>query len=254
MYALLKLSTRNIALVAIFAALYYILSLISPKIPSIVVSDVKIQLEALMASVFGLVLGPYLGTLAAFMGALVTWVLPPASMIPSGVPFLLSPPLNALTVGLIFYRKWKVAFVLLSLLIAAFLFLPPSQPLSSYYYVPAAVLWDKVIALLLIIPVVVFRRKLVSPRGIALFFFIVSFIGNQADNMWGADIFAVPVVYGGLFGYPLDFVRTSFVVSPFVYPAIRFVQAFIAMLVAVPLMAALKNTKWVVHEKSIMEQ
>lgn len=250
----MKLSTRNIALVAIFAALYYVLSLISPKIPSIGLPDLKIQLEALMASVYGFVLGPYLGASAAFLGAFITWVLPPGSMSPLGAPFLLSPPINALIVGFIFYRKSKWAFILLGLLIAAFLFLPPSQPITDYYYVSVAVLWDKAIVLLLIVPTVVFARRLSKPQSVAILFFLISFIGNQADNMWGTDIFAVPAVYEGLFGIPLEGVRVAFVVSPFIYPAIRFVQAILATMIAVPVMMALKNTKWIIQEKSIIEE
>lgn len=254
MCVLLKLSTRSIALVAVFAALYYVLSLISPKIPSIGVLGLNIQLEALMASVFGFLLGPYIGALTAFLGASVAWVLPPASMNPAGAPFLLSPPLNALIVGFIFYRRWKWAFASLSLLIVAFVFLPPSQPLTSYYYVPVAVLWDKVIAVLLIIPIVLLSRKASNPINATILFFLISFIGNQADNMWGSDVFAAPIVYGGIFGMPLDGVRVAFIVSPFIYPAIRFVQAILATVIVVPVMAALRNTAWIIREKSILEQ
>jgi hypothetical protein len=250
----LKLSTRNIALVAVFGALYYVLSLISPKIPSIGVSGLNIQLEALMASVFGFVLGPYLGGLTALLGAFVTWVLPPSGMTPTGAPFLLSPPLNAMVVGFIFYKKWKWAFASLSLLVLAFLFLPPSEPITSNYYVPVAVLWDKVIAAMLIIPTAMLSKRLSNPGNAPILFFLISFIGNQADNMWGADIFAVPVVYGGIFNMPLDAVRTAFIVSPFIYPAIRFVQAVFATVIAIPLMLALKNTAWIIQEKSILEQ
>lgn len=248
----MKVSTRHIALAAVFAALYYVLSLVSPKIPSIGLPDLRIQLEALIASVFGIILGPYLGALSAFTGALITWILPPASMVPTGAPFLLSPPLNALIVGLIFYKKARWAFALLGLLIAAFLFLPPSQPLSDYYYVPVAVLWDKVIALLLIIPVAIFGDKLASRRYIAMLFFIICFIGNQADNMWGADAFSIPLVYNNIFNIPLEVVRSLFVVSPFIYPAIRLVQAALGTAVAVPLIATLKNTRWIMQKKSIM--
>jgi ECF transporter S component (folate family) len=249
----LKLSTRNLALVTILAALYYVLSLISPKIPAIGVADLKISLEALMASVFGFMLGPYLGALAAFLGAFVTWTLPPSGMSPMGAPFLLSPPLNALIVGFIFYRKWKWAFVSFSVLVAAFLFLPPSQPIASYYYVPVAVLWDKVIAVLLIIPIVILSTRFSDLKNAGILFFLISFVGNQADNMWGADIYAVPIVYGGIFGRTLDAVRVDFIVSPFIYPAIRIVQASLATLIAVPVMLALKNTTWIIREKSMLE-
>lgn len=248
----MKLSTRNVALIAVLVALYYVLSIISPIIPAIGVSGLNIDLGALTASVFGFLLGPYLGALTAFLGASVTWVLPPSSGALAGAPFLLSPPLNALVVGLIYYRKWKWAFASLSVLVAVFLFLPPSQPIANYYYVSVAVLWDKIIALLLIISTIIFARKLSNPLNVSILFFLICFIGNQADDMWGSDIFAVPIVYK-MFGLNLDTVRVAFVISPFVYPAIRLLQAFIATLIAVPLELALKNTQWITREKSIVE-
>ena len=73
----MRISSRHVALIAIFAALYYVLSIISPYVPAIGLPDLKIKLEALIASIFGLILGPYLGALAAFLGAFVAWVLPP---------------------------------------------------------------------------------------------------------------------------------------------------------------------------------
>jgi len=248
----LKLSTRNIALTAIFAALYYVASLILPSLYAVGVPNLQISLEALIASVFGLVLGPYLGAVAAILGVGVTWMLPPSSFNPYGVPFLLSPPLNALTVGLIYYGKWKAAFATFTALIVVFLFLPPSQPLTENYIVPIAVLWDKIIALLLIIPTVMFRR-LSNSKYLPFLFFFICFIGNQVDNMWGTDVFAVPSVYQ-LFGFDLAATRAAFIISPFFYPAIRFVQALIGTIIAVPLMKALKNTNWIISERSITEE
>lgn len=250
----MKLSSRNVALVAIFAALYYVLSLVLPSLYAIGVPNLQINLAALSASVFGLVAGPYLGALAALLGVGITWVLPPSGMNPYGVPFVLSPPLNALVVGLVYYRKWQWGFALFGLLIATFLFLPPSQPIMDNYIVPVAVLWDKVIALLLIIPSVVFSKRMFNSRYLSFVLFIfICFIGNQVDNMWGTDVFAVPSVYG-LFGYSLNDVRLAFIVSPFFYPAIRLVQALIATIIAVPLMRTIRNTKWTISQKSIIDQ
>ncbi len=247
------LTTRNVALVAIFAALYYVLSLLTFNISAPGVSQVQISLFALVASVFGLVLGPYLGTAAALLGAVVSWVLPPSGMIPYGFPFLLSPPINAFVTGSIYYKRWKFAFVVFAALIVAFFFTPPVQPLAENLNIVVAVLADKIVALLLIIPLVLFTKKLaVSEKGLYAFYLILGFIGNQADNMWGTLAFSFPVVYDGIFGLPLDAVRTGFLISPFFYPVLRLIQATAVMFIAVALMRTLSGTSWVWKKDTIL--
>ncbi len=246
----MKLTTRNVALTAIFAALYVILSLVSPHIPALGASNITISLEAMMATIFGLVVGPYLGALSALLGAFTSWAAF-GGMSPYNLPFLLSPPINAMVTGFIFYKKYKWGFTLFGLLIIAFLFTPPVQPLTVNYVVAIAVLFDKIIALFLIIPLVIFAKQLSAGKA-ALFYFILGFIGNQADNMWGSFIFATPVVYGQIFSMPVEAVRVAFLVSPFAYPAIRLIQAFIAMIIAVPLMRILKGTPWLWQKETIL--
>ena len=244
------LTARNVALVAIFAALYYVLSLIAPiNIPT-GVGNLQISFAALIASVIGLVLGPYLGTASAFLGAFVAWVLPPSGGNLFGLPFLLSPAFNALVTGLIFYKKWKFGFAVFGVLIVAFLFTPPIWPVTDNWLPAVAVLFDKIISLFLIIPVALFAKKL-SVAKASLFYFLLFFIGNQADNMWGSFIFATPVVYG-LFGYDVGAVRLAFLASPFLYPAIRLIQGLIGMLIAVPLMQALKGTPWLWQKENVL--
>lgn len=242
----MRLNTRNVALIAVFAALYYVLSLLTFNISAPGVPQVQISFFAFVASVFGLVLGPYLGTLAAFLGAFVAWTLPPSGMTPYGFPFLLSPPINAFVTGSINYKKWKIAIVAFSLLIIAFLFTPPAQPLAENLTVVIAVLMDKIVALLLIIPLVNFAKWLASSeKGRYAFYLILGFIGNQADNMWGSLAFSVPTVYQGIFGFPLEIVRAGFLVSPLFYPALRLIQASAVMFIAVSLMRSLEGTQWI---------
>jgi hypothetical protein len=249
----LKLTTRNIALIAIFASLYYVLSLITPYIPALGIPEIKISLEALFATVFGIILGPYLGAATALLGVFVAWTLPPTSMAPTSLPFLLSPPINALISGLIFYKKWKWGFLIFTGLIVAFLFTPPVQPLTENSMVALSVLFDKIIALLLILPLVKFAKQMSTGTKLAVFYFLLAFVGNQADNMWGSFIFATPVVYNGVFGLDVGTVRYLFLLSPFAYPAIRLIQAFIAMLIVVPLMRTLTGTPWLWQKENIVK-
>jgi len=240
----LRSSALNLAFVAVFAALYYVLSILSLYVPAIGLPEITISLTAFIASVYGILFGPGYGALTAFIGAFVSWVLPPGSGSIFGLPFLLSPPLNAATVGLIYSKRWKEAAGVMALLIFVFWFTLPVTPISQYAYVGVAVTFDKIIALALIPPVAFLLRRASSAKVLFITFFLLAFVGNEADNMWGALAFAFPVVYNGIFGLNVETVRFLFLINPFVYPAIRIIQAILAAVVAVPLVRALKSAGW----------
>lgn len=255
----MRIRTQHVALMAIFAALFYVLSLIAPiQIPT-GIGTIEINFAALIASVFGLVLGPYLGAAAALLGSSVTWAL--MGMSPYGAPFILAPVFNALIVGLIFYKKWKYAVLIFSAMIIAFAFTPPVFPITGQtvlgevtvdnWFMYAATVFDKIIAVLLIIPLAFLGKKMSLAYGSA-FFFILGFIGNEADNMFGTLMYATPPVYSGIFGFSLEFVQAGLIFSPFLYPAIRIVQALIVMLIAVPLISVLKKTNWLWSKDNIL--
>jgi predicted membrane protein len=252
----MKITAKQIALVAVFAALYYVLSLIAPiNIPT-GIGALSVGFAAMIATIFGIILGPYLGFASALIGSLITYAL--TGMSPFSLPFILSPPLNALVSGALFYKKWPIAAAALGVFIVAFMFTPP---IASFDNIQAYiwVVWDKIIALALIVPVAIATKFLSShkngARNSMLFvaiMFLIAFIGNQADNMWGSFAFALPGVYDGIFGMPLDAVRLSFLASPFLYPAIRIIQAVIATIIAVPLISALNGTNWLWQIENIL--
>ncbi|HSV50195.1 MAG TPA: hypothetical protein VLH35_07745, partial [Candidatus Acidoferrales bacterium] len=225
------------------------------------IGTIEIGFAAMIATVFGLVLGPYLGAGAALLGSSVTWAL--TGMSPYGAPFILAPMFNALIVGLIFYKKWKYAFVAFTVMIVAFLFTPPVFPITGQtvlgglvvdnWFIAAATVFDKVIALLLILPLAFFGKKMSLAYGSA-FFLILGFIGNEADNMFGTLMYATPPVYEGIFSFSLEAVQAGLLVSPFLYPAVRIIQAVIAMLIAVPLLRILRKTNWLWSEDNLFSQ
>lgn len=240
-----RISARAEAFVVVFAALYYVFSIITPYVPAIGIPLIKISLEAFLASVFGILLGAELGALTAFVGVLVAWILPPGNASVYSLPFLLSPPLNAFTVGLIYTKRWKEATGILAFLIGVFFFTLPCTPLSQYAYVGLAVTFDKIAALVLIPLTALLLRRASSSKTLFVSFLLLAFIGNEADNMWGSLAFAFPVVYNGIFNVAtVEAVRDAFLVSPFVYPAIRIIQGILAAVVAVPLVKALKSAGW----------
>ncbi len=270
----MKLSTRKISLIAILVAFYYIISLL-PGIPILGVAAPTIGLGAAIATIFGIMLGPYLGFLAALLSAVTALVLSPSSFI-LGAPFLLSPPMNALVSGFVFkssnlstespkYKNgWIVAFIVLGFLALAFWATPLCQPINSYvfiangtvtsvhkvntiptYYIGIAANFDKIIAWLLIIPTILIAKKFsTTQKRTFAFFFLLAFVGNQSDASVGNLIFALPFVYKGIFGYSTEAVRLLFLISPLYYPAVRIFQSLIAAIVCVPLVRALRTRGW----------
>lgn len=67
----MKISTRAVALTAVFAALSWIASKFVPGIPIIGAEGSKISWDVSLAPIYGIIIGPYLGFLAALIGGLV---------------------------------------------------------------------------------------------------------------------------------------------------------------------------------------
>jgi hypothetical protein len=117
----IKLSAKDVAFMAIFAAFSAILIKILPGIPIVGVSGANISLDAAIAPIFGFVIGPYLGFLAALIGGLVT----------AGTPFDIltsfAPAVSALVAGFLTQKNlgnnegrikgWMIASLVLGLLI-----------------------------------------------------------------------------------------------------------------------------------------
>ena len=380
----IKLTTKKIAIIAVFSALYYVMSFLPGIKIATGAANVSIQIEAFMTSVFGLIMGPYMGALTAFMGAFLAWLLPPGIPSATSAIFLPSPVINAFIVGLIYRGKWKPAFVTLTTIILAFWLLPATQPWTEFSYIGFFAMWDKIGALIFILPTAMllkrttkdnvkakpvtnmekgtfknnvafgliiaaavlilinawtvatggnpklqfdflgttFKMSLFSKellpivsfvgygwlllgfgtlifgillrlrpkeRGIwstiifmlscssviigggyivglflgvlgsifedltkrlslsrptffgdVLLFFMLAYIGNEADNALGNFIFGLPLVYEGLFLMNLEALRLSFIVAPFFYFAVRLLQAVITTLIAIPLLRNLK--------------
>jgi len=89
----MKLSAREIAFVAFFTALSVVVIEVVPGIPIVGVPGSNIKFDAVLAPIYGLVIGPYLGFLAALFGGLIT----------AGNPFSIltsfSPAVSALVAG-----------------------------------------------------------------------------------------------------------------------------------------------------------
>jgi hypothetical protein len=117
----LKLSSRDVAFTAIFAAFSAVVIRVLPGIPIVGVSGANIKFDAALAPIYGLIIGPYLGFAAALFGGLIT----------AGNPFDIltsfSPAVSALVAGFLTQKNvagnegkikgWMIAALVLVLLI-----------------------------------------------------------------------------------------------------------------------------------------
>ncbi len=84
----------------------------------------RIELAAFLGPVYGMLIGPFTGFAAAWLGALVSWVLPPGSSGPWGLATTLCPAMGALVSGLAVtqrvgrMRGWTLASAVLGALLA----------------------------------------------------------------------------------------------------------------------------------------
>lgn len=95
----LKLSSRELALTTVLAALYIGVAVPSWKIP-VVGGKGSIEPSAALGPVFGLIVGPYLGFIASFLGAFVALILPPGfTGDPGGLLMPFTPAISAFVAG-----------------------------------------------------------------------------------------------------------------------------------------------------------
>ena len=131
-----SISTRDVALMAVFAALSIIVIKVFPGIPVIGVSGANIKFDAVLAPVYGMIIGPYLGFLAALFGGLLT----------AGSPFDIltsfAPATSALVAGLLTQKTitssegrvkgWTVALLVLTALVLGWYTTPIGQNAPFY--------------------------------------------------------------------------------------------------------------------------
>ncbi|MEM1562771.1 MAG: ECF transporter S component [Candidatus Bathyarchaeia archaeon] len=188
----MRIGARNIALIAIFSALQLVISRL-PGIPVYGVSGAKIEPQLILMPVMGIILGPWIGGLAAFIGNFIAWLIPSTTLF--GMLMLPTVPIGTIVCGALSREggksDWKLASVILTLLNILWYISPPGL-LVPYY---------PLLHLLALAFILLLRDKIQSyirsdvKRKFAIGATIASFSGMMANHMTGNLIYIASVNY-----------------------------------------------------------
>jgi len=128
----MKLSSRQIAIIAIFAALYAVISRL-PGIPTIGGAS-KIEPVVILDPIVGILLGPWIGGLTSLLGNFVAWIIPSSTIY--GLLNLPTGPVAALVSGNLARNtknsSWKFATIVYAVLMGLWYLTPPGQEVLYY--------------------------------------------------------------------------------------------------------------------------
>ena len=188
-----KLTTKTIAIISVFTALYAVLRII-PTVPMIGASGASFSVSDVIAPIYGLILGPYLGGLSVIIGSfLAMFVRTPVFL---GLDFLPA-TVAAVSVGLLIKRKWIPVIGLNIVLLLVFLIHPNTSvfvnvPLSNIT-IPLPFAWLHIIALLILVSPLGRKAtqwvRLQSPTKIAFGIGILFLVGTMMQHLMGNLLF-----------------------------------------------------------------
>ena len=241
----LAISTKQIALTAIFAALYAVLRAIQ-TVPMIGVPGASFSLSDILAPIYGIILGPYVGGLSVLIGTFTAMSVKPPVFL--GLDFL---PgfVNAVALGFLVRRKWLPVIALNISLLLAFVLNPltlvfVSVPLGSTN-LSFPFMWLHIVALIILIsPLGLMATKWIEKSRASLAiagFAILTFIGTMMQHLMGNILYENIFVYATNFMTPQSLALRWQAVF-FLYPWERLILVVLAVLVGVPLIRALRKT------------
>lgn len=229
----MKLSTVDVALVAVFAALQALLS-IFPFTITVGVSG-QITLGVVGGPLIGILLGPVVGGLAVLIGSLVGVFINPAGAI-FGVLTVIPPFFGAFGAGCVKIKRGYVAGAVILASLLVFYANPVGR--EAFLYT-----WLHIIAMIVAFSPLAYiagsafssSQKVKPVLGIV----IASFVGVLTDHITGS---ALGVWY---FSLPPQ----VWIAVMFVYPVERIVALILVSIIAVPVYYSLKKTRLIDSSK-----
>ena len=238
----IKITTRQIALIAIFAALYTVLRMMQ-TIPMIGVEGGKFSLSDVIAPLYGIILGPYVGGLSAILGTFLAIALgrPVAFMFLDFLPALV----NAVALGFLVRRKWWPVVVLNAALLFAFLLNPFTSLFITIGGISFPFAWLHIVAFAVLLSPLGLKAgqwiETLKPVKLTAGLAILAFVGTMMQHLMGNIL--TEVVRGQITNvmtpeaFPLMWNAVFYI-----YPFERLALVILAVIVGVPLVRVLKKS------------
>jgi hypothetical protein len=253
----LAITTKQIALIAIFSALYSVIRQI-PMGPMIGLST-TFSVSDSLAPIYGIVLGPYTGGASVLIGTFLAMALgKPVSFM--GLDFLPA-FVNAVAIGFLMRKKWVPAIILNLTLLAIFI----ANPLTVWFYnvpfgsstIAVPFFWLHIVALIVLISPLGYKAgpwvKSLKPAFMAVGIAILAFIGTMMQHLTGNILTEVVRVQITGIMAPETLTTIVWPAAFILYPWERLTLIILAVIVGVPLVKALKTTMFPFADKTPTE-
>jgi hypothetical protein len=232
-------------LVASLAAVYSILRII-PTFPLIGVPGASFSVSDIVASLYGILLGPYLSPLSIIFGTFIGYFAgkPPVFL---GLDFMPA-AINSMVVGFIMKGKRKYSIIIYLVLLVLFLIHPyaPRMIQISLNYAKDSFgfpfVWMHIIGLIILIsPLGKNISRFINEKSIkmsAVGFFLLSLVGTLSQHLMGNLLFSSII----LPTLNLDAVNTIWWGIFWVYPIERLMIIILSMIIGVPIIRTLRTS------------
>jgi hypothetical protein len=240
-----KVTTKQIAIIAVFGAIYAVLRAL-PSVPMIGVAGAYFSVSDILAPIYGIILGPFIGGASVLIGTFTAMTVKAPVFL--GLDFL---PgfINAVALGFLVRRKWLPVVVLNVILLIGFVANPLTVNLINVplgvtnITVPFA--WLHIVALVLLISPVGLKatqwvQTLKSTKAISGFA-ILALIGTMMQHLMGNILYENIFVYVNKWMTP-ESLALNWNVVFYLYPWERLMLVLLAVVIGIPLIRALQKT------------
>ncbi|MGD6934058.1 MAG: hypothetical protein ACQCN5_07630 [Candidatus Bathyarchaeia archaeon] len=260
------ITTRQVALIVVFSAIYAAMRII-PTFPVIGVEGASFSLADILAPIYGIILGPYLGGASVIIGTFIGMSMKAPVFL--GLDFL--PALvNTVAIGFLARRKWLPAVILYIALLSAFTLNPLTLNFVSLPIGSTTLMWPftwmhLVAFIVLLSPLGMKAGKWiqsVTPQNTAVMssksgfkrfisqlsskavvgFAVLMFIGTMLQHLMGNILYENIFVYVNHYLTP-EALMLKWNIVFFLFPWERTILVIFAVLVGLPLFYALVKTQ-----------